>query len=174
MAKVSKRPPFADVAEKEPTWRHRAMADWLTKNTGYEADEKSVQLSLSLVNEFRQSDEFRDAAEARYAERKREEAERAARAVARKRERAEKLRAQLADIEAELPDPEPQSAKIAKRLAKPKVKPKAEAETEDELAVKRAAKPKAKAKKATPPPPPPVEDDDDEWVDEEGDEEDLF
>lgn len=116
--------PRADLVGKEPGTLHKNFAAWLTEQTGYKVDEKSVQLATILRMDFQRSDvNQRDLAARRQAK---------ADAAAAREKRA-------ADRAAKKAAPKP-----AKKAAP--AKPKG-----DEVAAKRAAKsaPAKPAKKAT-------------------------
>lgn len=148
---ASKRAPYADAVDKEPAWQHVAMADWLTENTGYESDPKTIQLALGLANEWRQSDHYATARDAYVAERDGAKNAKRERVLQAKKDRAAKLIAQanalLADVPAEAPEP-PVGTKAPAKVAKPK----AAKATAPKPPVK-AAKPAKPAKLAAVPPP---------------------
>lgn len=116
MAATRKRPPLADQADKEPSWRHELFAEWLEAQTGYEADVKSVQLATTLLKEFRASPEFQAATEADSAEREQKAADKAQRVLEKKISRAARLKAEYeAAVEAaggvdEIPAPAKKTA----------------------------------------------------------------
>lgn len=116
MAATRKRPPLADQADKEPSWRHELFAGWLEAQTGYEADVKSVQLATTLLKEFRASPEFQAATEADSAEREQKAADKAQRVLEKKISRAARLKAEYeAAVEAaggvdEIPAPAKKAA----------------------------------------------------------------
>lgn len=148
MAPKSKRPLHADTAEREPSYRHKAFADWLSEVTGSEVDVKSVQLAVSLVNKFRQTPEAAAAEDAYHAEREAEKAAKKAEQADAVRARAQKLQAQAAELLSKADDIAPAKKAAAKKAPAKKAAPVVEA---DEVGAKRAAK-KAPAKKATAPP----------------------
>ncbi|MGN7187258.1 hypothetical protein [Microbacterium enclense] len=103
-------PQFARYAEKEATPTMQAYAEWLTRETGYAVDVKSVLLASWLRGEFQKSEdnqaritsaktrkaEEAEARAARRAEREAKAAERAAKQAAREAERIAKAKAVLA------------------------------------------------------------------------------
>ena len=116
MAKL-KRPEYADVAEKEPTYKHKALAEWLSEVTGYDVDEKSVQLSMSLANTFRATPAFAASEEAHAKARQDEKDARKASRAAQIRERAERLAAQAAELAAQADQIAPAAKAPAKKAA---------------------------------------------------------
>jgi hypothetical protein len=161
MSEVSLRPPYADVADKEPTWRHKAFTDWLGEVTGYEVDEKTVQLSMSLVNEWRTTEAAKEAKTAYERDRDRKAQESRRRHAESLRERAARLRDEaeaafrkaaelLPDSEAGVSEPEAAPVETAK--AKRPAPAKREAPAKRAAPAKKAAPAKraAPAKKAAP------------------------
>lgn len=87
-------PARADLAETDPSAMHVAFAKFLTQETGYKADAKTVQLVTTLRVPFRQSPIYHDEYKAGAAQRAEEaaaakEAEKAEKAKAREAKRAE-------------------------------------------------------------------------------------
>lgn len=110
------RPPYADTVAKDPTYKHAAYVDWLTTNTGYEVDPKTVQLTQSLVSQFRESEEYAAAVEAHVPVRERIKADVERRKQEKIAAKKEKLLAELAAlnggaavvVQPEEPEPEPE------------------------------------------------------------------
>ena len=50
-------PPRKHIADKEPTALHEGFVEWLKKETGYDADPKSVQLACVLRMDYQRSEE---------------------------------------------------------------------------------------------------------------------
>lgn len=48
---------FEKVMSKDPTPKQLACAEWIADNTGYDVDDKTVQLVLSLYTDFQKSPE---------------------------------------------------------------------------------------------------------------------
>lgn len=113
--------PKADLLDREPTAMHTSYADWITEQTGYEVDAKSIQLGTLLRGEYQKSD-VNQALMASRAE------ERAAEAEAREQKKEEREAAK-----------EEKAAKAAEKKAAAK---------EAKSAEKPAAKKAAPAKKA--------------------------
>lgn len=131
--KPSSKPPMADVADREPSWRHNAYVDYLTEQTGVDVDPKSVQLATTLYKDFVGSEHYANAAQAQ------EDAKQARLDTA-----AEARKQKVLDRAAKL------QAKAAEVLAAAGL----DSEPVDEMAAKRGAKKATPAKKAAPPAPP--------------------
>lgn len=107
-------PRFANYAEKEATPTMQAYAEWLTRETGYDVDPRSVYLGSALRGQFQKSEgnqaRIADAASAREqaktdraqrkAEREAAAKERAAKKAAAEAKRIERAKAVLAAAEA--------------------------------------------------------------------------
>lgn len=115
---TTKRPMHAATADAEPNFRHKAYTEWLTTHTGYEADEKSVQIALSLANEFRKSPELVKAYEENGQAREAAKLDKRRAAAEKVRLRAEKLRAQMEALHAKADEIAPVDQVAAKRTAK--------------------------------------------------------
>lgn len=107
MAKTNPAP-MANYLEKEPTSLHENFADWLTRQTGYEVDLKTVQLATALRMTFQRSEDNQSDLEARrqaqinaVAEREKRAAEREAARAAKEKAAAEKAAAKKAAPAAE-------------------------------------------------------------------------
>lgn len=130
--KASAKPPMADVADRESTWRHDAYVDYLNEMTGVDVDAKSVQLATTLYKEFVGSDHYANAAQAQ------EEAKQA-----RAEAKVSAARQRVLDRAAKL------QAKAAEVLAAAGI------EAGDEVGAKRATKVATPAKKSAAPKAPP-------------------
>lgn len=139
--KPSSKPPLAEVADREPTWRHNAFVDYLTEQTGVDVDPKSVQLATTLYKPFVDSEHYAIAAQAQADAKQAAQDAKAAAAEQKVRDRAAKLAAKAAEVLAAAGlSAEPVDEVGAKRTAKKASAPAAS---------------KAPAKKAAPKPPPP-------------------
>ncbi|UQA37502.1 hypothetical protein [Streptomyces sp. HNA39] len=123
MSKNESNRDYSQLADKEPTELHQNFAAWIKEKTGYEPDEKTVQLVCTLRMSFQASPEN----QSHLAHRKAQAAAKKKRAAAEKKARLEK---QLAALQAELakesatstPAEKPAPAKKA-APAKPEDKP---------------------------------------------------
>lgn len=95
-AKAKKTAERADLVEKEPTQLHSDFTAYIQEQTGYEADEKSVQLATILRMDFQKSDANQARLQAAKSAREQVAQERAERAEARKAAKAEKTEAKSA------------------------------------------------------------------------------
>lgn len=87
-AKAAEPPMYANYAEKDPTPLQEAFAAWLVDKTGYEVDEKSVQLAVALRMTFQRSPENQEDLEARRSTAEEKAEARAARAAEREEKAA--------------------------------------------------------------------------------------
>jgi len=118
--------PRAALAEKDPTPLHENFANWLTRETGYEVDLKTVQLAAVLRGAFQKSEENQADLEQR-------------RAAAEQRVAAREERAQERATKAAAPKTEPKAA-AAPATPKPKAPKKAAAAEEATPTVARPAR----------------------------------
>lgn len=91
---TSKTKSFADRAATDPTALHKAFAEWIKANTGYDADLKTVQIVCAMRMDFQRSEENQGSLKARKEEAAKAKAEAAAKKKA-------KLLAELAKLEAD-------------------------------------------------------------------------
>lgn len=103
-------PQFANYAEKAVPPRIQELADWLTEQTGYEVDVRSVYLGSSLRSAFQKSDEN----QARMAQRAEE--------IVAEREERERARAERAEAKAAREAEKAERAAVAKAAPKAAVK----------------------------------------------------
>ena len=147
------RPPYAETVEKDPTYKHAAYVDWLTKNTGYEVDAKTVQLTQSLVSQFRESEEYAAAVAGHVPVRERIKADVERRKQEKIAAKKAKLLAELAAlnggaavvVQPEEPEPEPEPPAPKKAPAKKAAAKKA---TSNVTPIKSGAKKAPAARKA--------------------------
>lgn len=93
---------LADRAKKAPTQLHKDFAEWLTAQTGHEADVKTVQLAVLLIGEYQKSPERQAAREAAQQANATALAERKAATEKKAAERKKKLEDQIAALQAQL------------------------------------------------------------------------
>lgn len=141
-------PKFANYAGKNVPTRIQEYADWLTRETGYEVDLRSVYLGSALRGTFQKSDENQERIAARAAElvelkaaRAQAKIDRAAAKEARAAERAAKAEAAAAaKVESDRIKAEAKAAKAAEPKAEKAAKPAAK-KAPAKTAAKTAAKP---------------------------------
>src|SRR6478752_3784021 len=85
---------FAERAATDPTALHKAFAEWIKANTGYDADLKTVQIVCAMRMDIQRSEENQNSLKARKEEAAKAKAEAAAKKKA-------KLLAELAQLEAD-------------------------------------------------------------------------
>jgi hypothetical protein len=89
---------MADVADREPSWRHNAYVDYLTEQTGVDVDPKSVQLATALYKDFVGSEHYAAAAQAQDDAKQARLDDKASAARQRVLDRAAKLQAKAAEV----------------------------------------------------------------------------
>ncbi|MCA1706263.1 MAG: hypothetical protein LC808_24555 [Actinobacteria bacterium] len=89
-------------AGKAPTQLHKDFAEWLTAQTGHQADPKTVQLAVTLLGEYQKSPERQAARKAAKQANATVLAERKAKAEEKAAARKAKLEKQLAALQSQL------------------------------------------------------------------------
>ena len=91
---------YREYAKKEITPTMEAFAEWLTKETGYKVDARTVALAGSLRNDFQASDSWKADPRNPVLSREAKAAERAAEQLAKAEETARKAQERIAKLEA--------------------------------------------------------------------------
>lgn len=118
MPRPSARPSHADVADKAPNWRHSTYAAWIEQATGHEVDVKTIQLSMSLYNDYRGSDMYAAAVAEQAANAEAERQMIAARKLQATKDRIAKAEADLERLKSLVPDDDTEPEAPAKVPAK--------------------------------------------------------